>query len=366
MKVNTGRFLILFILFNLIKPETWFGEVYGYDTNDGKNGYAGSSGKPITAFYLNGNRRYRVHYKGDSKNTWTGEYDNSGVVGIGRSIDAIAISGGYYYRVRYKNEDWETPVSGYDIYDSTNGYAGTLGKEIDAIAIDGGNGYRVAYGGESSNVEEVSKRVTKNLFGVDHSYSYDKEETIINNKYVKVTVKLEYGYNFSQKSIINLVIKNHKIEDVNLGDFMNIFEELEKFTAFNINDLKTKIEYSYSNGMANGSVNVVYYFFLKKIQITAGSKITEDHHSFRGGFTITFHLKDDFNNNPGLVLAPCIAFLKRLGFDGRAATIYIRSILNDSIKIIETVIDNLTKYFPSLLSAFFGYFLFFILALATV
>jgi hypothetical protein len=32
------------------------------------------------------------------------------------------------------------------IYDSKNGYAGTLGKPIDAIMVDGGNIYRVAYG----------------------------------------------------------------------------------------------------------------------------------------------------------------------------------------------------------------------------
>ena len=361
-----SRLLIFFILFLLIKSETWFGEVSGYNINDGKYGYAGSGGKAITAFYLNGNRRYRVHYLRDNKDTWTGEYYSSGVVGIGRSIDAISISGNYNYRVRYKNGNWESPVTGYDIHNSKNGYAGTIGREIDAIAIDGGDGYRVAYGGESSNVEEVSRRVVKNLFGVDYYYNFDEEKTVINNRFVRVTVKLEYEYNFSYKYLINLVIKNHEIVDVNLGNFGNILEELQKATSFNINDLKSKIEYSYSNGMANGSVKVSYYFFQKKIEISAGSKITEDHHSFRGGYTISIYIKDEMNGHAELVYAPCVVFLKRLGFNGNLVIRAISRISNNLVQIIETVLDKLVQLLPSLVSSFLAFVLFLSLSVVAI
>ncbi len=355
---------IFFILFFLTKSETWFEEVSGHDTSDGKNGYAGSKGKAITAFYLKGDRNYRVHYLGDDKNTWTGEYCCSDVVGIGRSIDAISISGGYKYRVRYKNGKWETPVDGYDIYSSKNGYAGTIGKEIDAILIEGNKGYRVAYGGDSSNVEEVSKRVVKNMFGIDASYSFDYEKTIIDNYKVKVTVKLEYVYNFKYENKINLVIKNNEISDVNLGDFGNIKEELEKVSDFNINDLKAKIEYSYSNGMSNGHVSVTFYFAQKKIEISAGSKITADHNSFRGGYTINIYLKDDFDKNKGLVLAPCVVFVKRLGKIGEITLNLINNVVNNAIQIIAIVAESLKNSLPSLLSTFLGYILFLSLAAA--
>ena len=120
MKISLNRVLLFFIIFNSIKSEAWFAEVTGHDINDPNNGYAGGKGKAITAFYLNGNRHYRVHYLGNEKYSWTGEYWGSGVVGIGRSIDAISISGGYNYRVRYKNGNWEKPVNGFNIYDGVN------------------------------------------------------------------------------------------------------------------------------------------------------------------------------------------------------------------------------------------------------
>ena len=182
MKINMNQLLMISILLLLIKCETWWGEVSGHDTSDGKNGYAGSRGKAITAFYLCGDRKYRVHYKGDSKDTWTGEYCSCDPVGIGRSIDGISISGGYSYKVRYKNGNWEKPVTGYSINDSKNGYAGTLGKEIDAILIEGDNIYRAAYGGHSSNVEEVSKRVNESI-----------EEILLKHKNKRIAV-FAHGY----------------------------------------------------------------------------------------------------------------------------------------------------------------------------
>lgn len=358
-----NEFLIIFILFSLTKCETQFEEVTGHDPNDGKNGYAGSKGKAITAFYLKGERQYRVHYKGDDKNSWTGEYCCSDPVGIGRSIDAISISGGYQYRIRYKNGNWEKPVNGYDINDSKNGYAGTIGKEIDAILIEGGEEYRVAYGGDSSNVEEVSKRVVKQLFGIDMSYSFDEEKTIIDNYYTKVTVKLEHKYEYKFKSKINLVIKNNEAVDVNLGDFGNIIEEIKKVIDFDFENLKSKITLSYSNGMSNGEVNIFFYLFMKKLQISAGSKITKDHHSYRGGFTITIYFKDHFDELGEKVIEPYAVFLKRLGSVGDSVIATIKAIINNTIIIIEEVINIIAKNMPSLLSSALGFTLFFVLSL---
>ena len=359
MKINMNESLIIFILFFFIKCETWFGEVTGHDINDAKNGYAGSRGKAITAFYLNGGRKYRVHYKGDGKYSWTGEYCCSDPVGIGKSIDAISISGEYNYRIRYKNGNWEKPVKGYDIYDSNNGYAGTIGKEIDAIMIEGDEGYRVAYGGDSSNVEEVAKRVVKNLFGLDYTYSFDYETTIIDNYYTKVTVKLEHEYNYNRKSKINLVIKNNKAVDVNLGNFGNILEEIKKVINFNLEDLKSGIELSFSNGMANGSVQVLFYLFLKKIEISAGSKITKDHHSYRGGYTITIYLKDHFDELGESLLEPCKVFVKRFGIVAETVINSISSLVKEAINLMIEVVNHIMIYMPVLLETFLAFILLF-------
>ena len=116
INIYLSMIIILFFKTAFCEKETWFNEVNGYSTNDPKNGYAGSGGKAITAFYLCGGRRYRVHYLGDNKDSWTGEYYGyDEPVGIGRKIDAIAISGGYNYRIRYFKGNWEKPVNGYNI-----------------------------------------------------------------------------------------------------------------------------------------------------------------------------------------------------------------------------------------------------------
>ena len=359
-----NQLLMISILLLLIKCETWWGEVSGHDTSDGANGYAGSKGKAITAFYLCGDRKYRVHYKGDSKDTWTGEYWSCDPVGIGKSIDGISISGGYSYKVRYKNGNWEKAVTGYDINDSKNGYAGTLGKEIDAILIEGDNIYRAAYGGHSSNVEEVSKRVVKNLFGIDSSYSFDEETTIIDNRYVKVTVKLEHEYNCKLSSDINLVIKNGKPTDVNLGDFGNLLEELNKVINFKIENVQSNIKVSFSDGMNNGEVQFFFYWFEKKIVIYGGSKITQDHHSYRGGYRITIYLKDNINDYAYAILEPCEVFLKRLGRAGEIIMGIIRGMAKEIIKIISEVLAYLSSFSPSLAISFYAFCLMFFFVLA--
>ena len=66
---------------------------------------------------------------------------------------------------------------------------------------------------------------------------------------------------------MSLVIKNNVPTDVNLGNFGNLLEELNKVINFNLKDLQAKIKYSFSNGMSNGSVNINIYLFEKKNRI---------------------------------------------------------------------------------------------------
>lgn len=62
--------------------------------------------------------------------------DYAGIYGT--PIDAILFKssvGIAQYRVHIKNGNWLPWVTGYNINDSKNGYAGIIGKEIDAIEI---------------------------------------------------------------------------------------------------------------------------------------------------------------------------------------------------------------------------------------
>lgn len=80
-----------------------------------------------------------VTYRVKTGNRWSKEViDLAGVAGtIGKPITDIAIKVSYgscKYRVHVKNGKWLPWVTGYNINDYNNGYAGN-GKEIDAIQI---------------------------------------------------------------------------------------------------------------------------------------------------------------------------------------------------------------------------------------
>lgn len=104
--------------------------------------YAGLFGHDVCAVYANlssGNITYQVHTKGGK---WLGEIKNrSDYAGIyNLPIDAIRMKTDtgktihYQVHLRKKNK-WLGWVTGYNINDSKNGYAGILGQEIDAIRI---------------------------------------------------------------------------------------------------------------------------------------------------------------------------------------------------------------------------------------
>ena len=105
--------------------------------------YAGIFGNSVCAVYANlssGNITYQVHSKNGK---WYGEIKNredyAGV--FNKPIDALRMKidvpgKKLEYRVHIKGKNkWLGWVTGYDINDAKNGYAGILGYEIDAVQI---------------------------------------------------------------------------------------------------------------------------------------------------------------------------------------------------------------------------------------
>lgn len=101
------------------------------NVSKGTNDYAGVFGVAMDGLYID-SLKYRVKVNGKWLSEVVGRTDYAGI--IGKSITDIAIQGATY-RVHIKGGNWLSWVSGYNINDSKNGYAGILGQEIDAIQI---------------------------------------------------------------------------------------------------------------------------------------------------------------------------------------------------------------------------------------
>lgn len=103
--------------------------------------YAGIYGSDVCCVYANankGNVYYKVHYKGGK---WLSEVKNrSDYAGLyNKPIDGFMIKSDtkqlqYRVHLRRKNK-WLPWVTGYNINEKNNGYAGIIGQEIDAIQI---------------------------------------------------------------------------------------------------------------------------------------------------------------------------------------------------------------------------------------
>ena len=104
--------------------------------------YAGIYGRNVGGVFANlskGNITYRVHLKGGN---WlpavTNRQDYAGIKG--KAIDGLMMMTDtgktIYYAVHLKKANrWLPYVTGFNIDDADNGYAGILGKEIDAIRV---------------------------------------------------------------------------------------------------------------------------------------------------------------------------------------------------------------------------------------
>ncbi len=104
--------------------------------------YAGIKGNNICCVYANltkGNINYKVHTKGGK---WLPEVKNrTDYAGIyNKPIDAVMFKTDTGKTVKYRvhlqrKNKWLPWVSGYNMADTNNGYAGIIGQEIDAIQI---------------------------------------------------------------------------------------------------------------------------------------------------------------------------------------------------------------------------------------
>jgi hypothetical protein len=106
-------------------------------TND--EDYAGIFGHPVTGVYANltsGDCIYKVHTNGGK---WLPEVKNredyAGI--LDKPIDGFMIKGDgkIHYQVHIKGGNWLPYVTGYDVNDDDNGYAGIFGKTIDAVRM---------------------------------------------------------------------------------------------------------------------------------------------------------------------------------------------------------------------------------------
>ena len=109
--------------------------------------YAGNFKNAVCAVYANltkGNIYYKVHIIGSKNNRarWLPEVKNREdyAGNLGQPIDAVAFRTDTGKTIKYaahekKSGRWLPAVTGYDINDRINGYAGNFGKEIDAIKV---------------------------------------------------------------------------------------------------------------------------------------------------------------------------------------------------------------------------------------
>lgn len=88
-----------------------------------------------------GSTTYRVHIKGGKwlEEVYKWDDTDNGYAGIkGNNIDAVAFKsekGKVSYRVKTKEHGWLPYVSGYNIKDNNNGYAGNIGEAIIGLQI---------------------------------------------------------------------------------------------------------------------------------------------------------------------------------------------------------------------------------------
>lgn len=288
--------IIFQILFLYIESRYWYNEITGFDINDPKKGYAGDKSKSMTDFYLCGGRTYRVHFIGDSPNNWSEEHAHCDPVGNGRKIDGISISGGKRYTVRIKNNyRWLGLMTGYNINDSKNGYAGILGEEITGIAVEGGSTYRFGFGPYSSNIKDRAQDMAKNLFGFNIGFNYDLYSTVIENEKVKIEGKLILSTEIKSDGQIKFIIKDGEIVDSDLAGFIgdDLNKILHTLINIDVNLFKYSLEKHIGNGIHHGNVAINCYFIQQKIEIDIGNKIEKDDVGFKGGVRIVIHFKTD-------------------------------------------------------------------------
>lgn len=139
------------VIYRVKSAKDWSGEVKNL------NKIAGSKGKPITDIAIKvsyGSCKYRVHVKGGNWLPWVTGYNindyNNGYAGNGKEIDAIQIyyntpsewvkKYGYYLVIRYRVSPVQKDFYDYQFDTQTtngqDGYAGAFGKSIDRLQAE--------------------------------------------------------------------------------------------------------------------------------------------------------------------------------------------------------------------------------------
>ena len=124
---------------------------YDHDRRDwllyasGFDDYAGRYGHSIDAVELwtSVETLYKAHYKGGRWLPGVSSEVNDYAGIKGKPIDGISVAKTYdnyddvlmNYQVHLKGNSWLPPVTGANINDSRNGYAGVLGREIDGFRL---------------------------------------------------------------------------------------------------------------------------------------------------------------------------------------------------------------------------------------
>ena len=312
---------ILFFLLLSINCQLWWGEINGHEIDDSFNGFAGSHPHKFSDFYLCSDRKYRVHFLNDNNTTWSEEFTACQPVGNCKQyIDGIAISGGKYYGGRISLDDprkWLEETNEYNI--SNNGYTGQLGHCINGLYVFGddyyGSGYKMT---NCSNEKEISKNITRKLFGTILSTIYYNETEIYNNNTILITIQLLNINEINFKGKISIKFEKNIIINADWGGFIgnNIKKLLENTFNFKIDDIKSKIVTFFSKYIYNGDITITFNWPKKRIEIDVFTKIKDNYHGYRGGFRINIYLDKDNNENPEFLLkikTICEYFLKYSG-----------------------------------------------------
>ena len=333
---------IFSVLIFYINCQYWFNEINGFNEGEGREGNAGSVFVSFADFYLCSERKYRVHYLNDAKEVWSQEFTACQPVGIGRHIDAITISGGLHYNCYVQGIRWLGQVTGYNISDFINGYGGNWEGAIRCIAIEGGDYYRSGYNLdiESSNEFFVAKKVIYNLFQEEKTaLNYDNETEINIGSKFNISVILLNTSKINLEGKIIVKVESSKIIDANYNGLMsdNLKKRINKVIDFDYDKIKFFLENKfYKEGLRNGTVAINSKWSENLIEIDAGSKITGDHYSYRGGFRFLIRLKDDIE-----LLSKIQNILKALfRFSGKKIPKELLSDFN-SFRQIEPLINEL-------------------------
>ena len=139
-KENTGKNEVIYQVWESVKDK-WLPNV------EGKSDYAGNFKNAVCCVRANllyGNIYYRVHVPSDArgKARWLPEVKNREdyAGNYHQPIDAVAFYTDTGKKLCYaaherKSGRWLPTVTGYNMSDSINGYAGNFGREIDAVKV---------------------------------------------------------------------------------------------------------------------------------------------------------------------------------------------------------------------------------------